>query len=90
MTTIPHDPVARRDDPPAWTTIFAMSELWASLAIAVMWIAVLFASLYAPDIVTRGVAGDTATIPSGVVIALFATFATWAVAKYGYRRERRD
>ena len=65
-------------------------EMWASLTIIVMWLSVLFDAVYGPDIVTTGVAGDTATVPSAVVVALFAFLATWVVAKYGFRSERRE
>jgi hypothetical protein len=47
-----------------------MRDLWASLAISVMWLAVLVVSLRGPDIR----AFDVATIGS------------WAVAKHGFNR----
>jgi multisubunit Na+/H+ antiporter MnhF subunit len=68
---------------------FLVPEMWASLAIAVIWLAVLFDAVYGPNIETRGVAGDTATVPSAVVLALFAFLGTWVVAKYGFRHERK-
>ena len=50
-----------------------MREVWASLAICMIWLAVLFTAVYAPDIVTSSSGGsDTATIPSGFFVALFA------------------
>ena len=66
-------------------------EVWASLAITAIWLAVLFASVFGPDIVTvqGGATGNVSRVPSGVVVALFATIATWAVARYAFR-ERRD
>jgi hypothetical protein len=30
------------------------------------------------------------TVPSAVALALFATLATWVVAKYGFGRQGRD
>jgi hypothetical protein len=51
-----------------------------------IWAAVLVDAIVGPDMVTRGVAGDGATIPSAVLVALFASLATWVVAKYGYGR----
>ena len=65
-------------------------DMWVSVAIAVVWLAVLFDAIYGPDIVTRSSGGsDSATIPSAVAVALFACIATWPVAKYGFRHEGR-
>ena len=63
-----------------------MTDMWASLAIAVIWLAVLFAAVFGPDIVTTDVGSSSSSIPSSVVVALFATPATWVVAKYGFGR----
>ena len=88
MATISHDPLARAAKPRSWMEIFGMSEVWAALAICVIWIAVLFTAVYAPDVVTSSSGGsDTATIPSGLFVALFATIATWPIAKYGFKRD---
>ena len=48
---------------------------------------VLFDAVYGPDIVSHGVAGDSTTVPSAVVVALFAFLGTWVVAKYGFRHD---
>jgi hypothetical protein len=45
--------------------------MWASLAIAVMWLAVLFDALFGPDIVSNGVTSAT-RVPSAIIVALFA------------------
>jgi hypothetical protein len=90
VATISHDPLTRAEHKRLWIAVFSMSELWASLAIMVIWLAVLFAVVYAPDIVTRSAGGDNSTIPSGTFVALFATIATWPIAKYGFRRQSRD
>jgi hypothetical protein len=45
-------------------------------------------AIYSPDIVTKSSGGsDSATIPSAVVVALFAFLATWPVAKYGFKHD---
>jgi hypothetical protein len=59
--------------------------MWASLAIAVMWLAVLFDALFGPDLVVSNASGTT-TIPSAVFLALFAYLATRVVARYGLPR----
>ena len=65
-------------------------EMWAALAIVVIWLAVLFAAVSGSDIVNTSAGGDTSTVPSGVAVALFASLATWPVAKYGFGRGRKD
>lgn len=86
MATIPHESSPAVADKPAWWTSLLVPEMWATLAIVVIWLAVLFASLYGPDIVSTTYLGDHTTVPAAVVIAPFAFFATWVVARYGYRR----
>ncbi len=50
-----------------------------------MWIAVLFASVYGPDLVTES-GSDSVRIPSGVAVAFFAFLATIPVALVGFRK----
>ena len=85
MTTIPHEPtpVAR-----LWVTRFLVPEMWATLAIVVIWLSVLFASIYAPSIDTTSAGGDHMTLPAALPLALFAFLATWAVARYGFGHDR--
>jgi len=85
MSTLSHEtaPVVRERP-----SLLHARELWASVAIVAIWLAVLLDALFGPDIVTQtGVAGvgDSATIPSAVALALFAAFATWPIAKHGFR-----
>ncbi len=58
-------------------------EMWASLAIAVMWLAVLFDALFGPDLVVTNASGMT-TIPSAIIVAPFAYLGTRVVARYGF------
>ena len=53
-----------------------------------MWIAVLFTSVYGPDFVSVNGATST-TIPSGIFVGLFALLGSGAVARYGFRRGER-
>ena len=86
MTVVSHEPI--RSERSSWWMQLLVPELWAFLAIAVIWLSVLFAAIYGPDIRTNGVAGDSATVPSVVVVSLFAFLSTWAVAAYGFRSRR--
>ena len=90
MATLSHEPsnaVPEGSRRAPW--LFA-PEVWPSLAITVMWIAVVLDSLFGPDIVTSSGGGtNTSSVPSGVVVALFAFLATWVVARHAFPRDRR-
>jgi hypothetical protein len=91
MTTISPEPSRVVEEKRwRWSSEFLVREMWASLAIAVIWLSVLFDAIYGPDIVNRSAGGDFSTVPSAVAVALFAFLATWVVAKYGYPRERKE
>ena len=49
----------------------------------------LFVGLFGPVLETENAAGDRATVPVGVVVALCALVATIVVAGVGFREERR-
>ena len=65
-------------------------EMWASLAIVAMWLAVLFDALFGPDIVNSTPGGTSSSVPSAVVVSLFAFLGTWVVARYGFHGRRGD
>ena len=90
MSTISHPPTGAVEERDRWSGRLQVREMWASLAIVVMWLAVLFDAVFGPDIVTSSAGGDMAKIPSAVVVALFASLATWAVARYGFGRHRKN
>ncbi len=81
MTAISHEPLAGRRRF-SW---FAVTELWASAAIIVIWLSVLFDAVFGPNITSTTAGGTSSSVPSAVAVALFAALATWPVAKYGYR-----
>ena len=80
MTTVSHEPPRAAQRQGSWSQVL-VPEMWASLTIIVIWLSVLFDAVFGPDIVNIGVAGDHSTVPSAVVVALFAFLATWVVAK---------
>ena len=62
---------------------------WGTLAIVVMWLAVLFDGIFGSDMVFSNSNG-TSTIPSAVLVALFAVIGTASVAKRVFRPRARD
>jgi hypothetical protein len=61
--------------------------MWASLAIAVMWLAVLFDAVFGPDLVSSTTTSVT-RVPSAIIVAPFAYMGTRVVARYGFDRSR--
>ena len=89
MASVSHEPVRVERERPEWAEFLRIREMWASLAIAVMWLAVLFSSVYGPSFVsTSGGGTNTTTIPSGVAVALFAFLGTVSVARAGFRHDK--
>jgi Mg/Co/Ni transporter MgtE len=84
MTTISHEPATQVADTRRWRHLL-VPEMWASLAIAVMWLSVLFSSIYGANIVNTTVGGTSSSGSSAIIVAFFAFFGTWVVAKYGFR-----
>jgi hypothetical protein len=89
MSTISHPP-ARASQEAGWASLLRLKEVWASLAICAMWIAVAVASVWGPDAVFHSNDGNSSSIPLGIFVALFACIGTWALAKYalGQAREK--
>jgi len=89
MTTIPHEPSAvapvKRE-----SLRLLVPEVWASLAIGVIWLAVMFTAIWGGNIVTVSAGGGSSSVPSAIVVAFFAFFATWVVARHGFRRNREN
>jgi len=89
MTAVTHEPStnlpARRDI----ASRLLVREFWAALSIIAMWLAVLFDGVFGGDMVFSSSNG-TNSIPSAVLVALFAVFGTAAVAKRGFRRTGED
>ena len=83
MTSIPHEAPRR-------SAQLLVPELWPSLTIVAMWLSVLACALLGPDIVSHDVSGSSATVPSAVVLGLFAFFGTWVVARYGFGQGRKE
>ena len=90
MSTVSHEPSGVVEEKKGWSLQLLVPEMWATLAIVVMWLAVLFSAVFGPNIVNTSAGGDTSSVPSAIVVALFAFLATWVVARYGFRHERKE
>jgi uncharacterized membrane protein len=84
MTTMTHEPPTGAPAGDTRTSGGAAQLLvpafWGTLAIVVMWLAVLFDGVYGGDMTFNSPPGVT-TIPSAVLVALFAVIGTASVAK---------
>jgi len=87
MTTIPHEQRSSLAEKSIW---LQARDIWATVAIVVIWLAVLFVGVFGPDFVARSNDGNATTIPSGIGVAFFALFATMSVAKYGFSKRGGD
>ena len=85
MTSVTHETPAVGREATGWLSRLGPPELWPSLAISVMWLAVVLTALFGPDIVSTTATTSTRT-PCAVVVAIFAFFGTWVVARNGFRR----
>lgn len=85
MTATMHRPSTGRPDRRDIASRLLVPEFWAALSIAAMWLAVLFDGIFGGDM-TFGSATGITTIPSAVIVALFAAIGTSAVAKRGFGR----
>jgi hypothetical protein len=89
-TPIATAPTARQRRSAAWLEAKAP---WAGVAVASMWLAVLFVGVFGGDIVTtNGVSqatgdlvGNGSRVPSVIVVAFFALIGTIFVARWGFR-----
>jgi hypothetical protein len=90
MTSVPHEPSRGAEQNERWSLRLSVPEMWASLAIVVMWLAVLFDAIFGPAILNATAGGDRSSVPSAVAVALFAFLGTWAVARHGFRPRRKD
>jgi hypothetical protein len=81
MTSVADKPSEVQPGRKPWPDRLLVPEMWGTLAISIMWLAVLFDAIYGADIVSSSNDGNSTRIPSAVVVAFFAFLATAAVAK---------
>jgi hypothetical protein len=91
MPTVPTKLPAVAADQRGWLRRVRVPEMWASLAIVAVWLTVLFDAVFGPDFVSSNAAGtNTTTIPSVIIVVVFAYLATRVIARRGFDRRRED
>ena len=85
MTAMTHEPSTAMPAGRDIASRLLVREFWAALSIIAMWLAVLFDGVFGGDMVFSS-AGHMTSIPSAVLVALFAVFGTMSVAHRGFRR----
>jgi len=58
---------------------------WGAVSIVAMWLAVLFDGVFGSDMLFSNSSGGSTTIPSAVLVALFACLGTVGVARRAFR-----
>jgi hypothetical protein len=86
MATVSHEPSPYVPERPQWAEFLKIREMWASIAISMMWLAVLFDAVYGPNLVSNSNDGNSTTIPSAIFVAFFAFLASASVAKRAFRQ----
>ena len=92
MTATMHDQAPTRSPRDSWTARVLVPEMWGTVTIVAMWVAVLFVGVYGGDMTFHSVDSSWSNIPSGVLVALFAAIGTGSVAKRAFapRSDRTD
>lgn len=87
MTTTIQDQDPVRSYRDGWTSRILVRELWATVAIVAMWVAVLVVGIYGDEASFHSVDSSVSTIPSVVFVAMFAAIGTVSVAKRVFGRK---
>ena len=86
MTATMHDQSSARTARDGWAARVLVPEMWATLSIVAMWLAVLFVGVFGGDMSFHGVDGSFTVMPVVVAVALFAAIGTGSVAKRVFGR----
>ena len=86
MTSMTHESLTDKPIRAGISSRLLVPEFWASLTIVVMWLAVLFVGVFGGNLVFSNPPTVT-TIPTAVVLAIFAAIGTSSVAKRVFGRK---
>ena len=80
---LPAETHPQTQTPTAW---WRLPEIWGTLAITAMWLAVIFVGVYGGDMTFASASNGTTVIPVDAVVAVCAAIATAAVSKRAFHR----
>ena len=86
MSTTMQDESSVRSPREGWASRILVREMWATVSIVAMWVAVLFVGVYGGEMTFHSVDSSFSTIPAVVGVALFAAIGTGSVAKRAFGR----
>jgi hypothetical protein len=89
MSVMTHEPSTDKPVRQGVAARLLVPGFWATVSIVAMWLAVLFDGIFGSDMTFANPPGVT-TIPSVVLVALFALIGTSAVAKRVFGRKETD
>ena len=87
MTAL-HEVLPSAAERPVVAPWWRVAQIWASVAIVAMWLAVLFVGVYGNDMTFVSTGNGTTVIPSGVAVAVCAAFATASIARRAFGAKR--
>jgi hypothetical protein len=86
MTATMQEQSTARSARDGWAARVLVPEMWATVSIVTMWLAVLFVGVFGGNMSFHGVDGSFTVMPSVAAVALFAAIGTGSVAKRVFGR----
>jgi hypothetical protein len=90
MTVTTHEPSTTGWARSSVAERLLVPAFWGAVSIVAMWLAVLFDGVFGSDMVFSNPSNGSSTIPSAVLVALFAMLGTVAVARRAFRGRDAD
>jgi hypothetical protein len=86
MSVTRAEPAETRPETQTPAPWWRLPEIWGTMAITAMWLAVIFVGVYGGDMTFASQSNDTTVIPVGAVVAVCAAVATAAVSKHAFHQ----
>jgi hypothetical protein len=84
-----HEPSTDQDRPGIAVRLL-VPGFWGAVSIVSMWLAVLFVGVFGGNMTFADAGGNVTTIPSAIVLALFAVIGTSSIAKRVFGRRETE